>query len=62
MDCIICTVISLYLVQGEGFGECSKALRIMAVLVVGGALASPNRLGNVMQHIFTLMSTVSLGE
>lgn len=41
---------------------CSKALRIMAALVVGGALASPNGLGNVMPHIFTLMSTVSMGE
>jgi len=39
---------------------CSKALRIMAALVVGGALASPNGLGNLIPHISTLMSTVSM--
>lgn len=41
---------------------CSKALRIMAALVVGGALASPNGLGNLIPHISTLMSTVSMAQ
>lgn len=41
---------------------CSKALRIMAALVVGGALASPNGLGNLIPHISTLMSTVSIAQ
>lgn len=41
---------------------CSKALRIIAVLVVGGALAKPNGLGNLSPHTSTLMSTVSMGE
>lgn len=41
---------------------CSKALRIMGVLVVGGALASPNGLGNLIPHISMLMSTVSMAQ
>lgn len=41
---------------------CSKALRIIGVLVVGGALARPNGFGNLIPHISTLMSTVSMGE
>lgn len=41
---------------------CSKALRIMAALVVGGALASPNGLGNLIPHISTLMSTASMAQ
>lgn len=36
---------------------CSKALLIIAVLVVGGAEARPNGLGNFIPHTSTLMST-----
>ncbi|TNN60410.1 hypothetical protein EYF80_029399 [Liparis tanakae] len=39
---------------------CSKALLIMAVLVVGGADARPNGLGNLIPHTSTLMSTWSM--
>lgn len=41
---------------------CSKALRIIAALVVGGALARPNGFRNLIPHTSTLMSTVSMGE
>ena len=39
----------------------SNALRIIALLVVGGALANPNGLGNFNPHTSTLMSTRSIG-
>lgn len=39
---------------------CSKALLIIAVLVVGGAEASPNGLGNLIPQTSRLMSTSSM--
>ena len=41
---------------------CSKALRIMAVEVVGGAEARPKGLGKRMPQRSTLMSTVSMEQ
>jgi hypothetical protein len=39
----------------------SKALRIIALEVLGGADASPNGLMNFIPHISTLISTSSIG-
>lgn len=39
---------------------CSKALRIIAVLVAGGAEAKPNGFSNLIPHISTERSTSSI--
>lgn len=40
---------------------CSKARLIIALLVVGGALANPNGFGNLSPQTSTLTSTASMG-
>lgn len=56
----VCTLSSANVLVRAKPHPCSKALLIMAVLVVGGAEARPNGLGNLILQTSTLMSTSSI--
>ena len=55
--CVIMTLFSPNVLVRAKPHPCSKALLIIAVLVVGGADARPNGLGNLIPQTSTLMST-----